>query len=97
MFSYGPGRNPPPNHLNIPQSINFYSFPFGNVVNANRAAKRVYIADPTEALTEDVLKKRFSEILKERGWKSDVPGDAVIEVGVDLENKFAYVEVRRST
>lgn len=95
MFTYGPGRNPPPNHLDIPQSINFYTFPFGSLVNANRAAKRVYIAEPTEALTADVLKKRFSEIMRERGWRSDVPGEAVLDAVVDLEHKFAYVDVGR--
>ncbi|MGG6498557.1 UNVERIFIED_CONTAM: hypothetical protein NY603_37085, partial [Bacteroidetes bacterium 56_B9] len=58
-------------------------------------AKRVYIADPTRMLSEDGLKRYFNETLKARGWKTEgVPGEAVKEVAIDMENKFAYVEFR---
>lgn len=95
LFTYGPGRNPAPTGLGIPNTVNFYTFPSTPQVNAVRAAKRVYIAEPTRMLSEDGLRRFFNDTLKARGWKSaEIPGEAVKDVTVDMENKFAFVEFR---
>lgn len=94
MFSYGPGRVPPPAHLGIPPALIAGSFAPGNVVNSVRQAKRVYIGEITDAHTQDVLKKHFTRLMRENNLQSaDMKGEVVQEVGVDEEKRFAFIEV----
>lgn len=94
LFTYGPGRNPAPTGLGIPNTVNFYTFPTPLQINAIRAAKRVYVADASRMLTEDGLRRYFNETLTKKGWKVDLPGEPVKEVVVDMEDKFAMIEFR---
>jgi splicing factor U2AF subunit len=94
MFSYGPGRVPPPAHLGIPPALIAGSFAPGNVVNSVRQAKRIYIGNITDAHTEEVLRNHFTKLMKENNLAAgDLGGDIVQEVGIDEEKRFAFIEV----
>lgn len=94
MFSYGPGRVPPPAHLGIPPAIIAGSFAPGNVVNSVRQAKRIYVGNITEAITEDLLRNHFTGLMmKNKLHAGDLGGDVIQEVGIDEERRFAFIEV----
>lgn len=94
MFTYGPGRVPPPAHLGIPPSVIAGSFPPGNVVNPMRQAKRLYIANVNDKMTEDTIKAFFNKQMREKGLgEQDQKGEPVVLTSLDLEKGYAFVEV----
>jgi splicing factor U2AF subunit len=94
MFSYGPGRIPPPIHLGLPQSLIAGSFPPGNVATVNpiRQAKRLYIGGITDSMTEEQLLEFFNKLMLDNKLGGE-PGDPINQVHINQEKSFAFLEV----
>jgi len=96
MFTYGPGRVPPPLHLGVPSALIAGSFPPSGVINPTRQGKRLYIGGLKDETTEDQLEKFFNDLMHEHKIAADMPGEPVTEVSINKEKSFAFVEVRGS-
>lgn len=95
MFTYGPGRVPPPLHLGVPSSLIAGSFPPSGVINPIRQSKRLYIGGIKDEMTEDELEKFFNDLMHEHLIAADMPGEPVTQVQINTEKSFAFCEVRR--
>jgi len=97
MFTYGPGRVPPPMHLGLAPSLIAGSFPPSDmamsIINPLRTAKRIYVGDVTEAITEEGLKEFFNKTMYDEKLASDLPGDPVAQTHRDVEKGYAWLEV----
>lgn len=96
MFTYGPGRIPPPQHLGIPAGVIAGSFPPSGL-NPMRQSKRIYIGNITDSMTEDQLLKHFNKLMHEKKLTAeDTPGDPIstCTVNINKEQNYAYFEVR---
>ena len=94
MFTYGPGRVPPPLHLGVPNTLIAGSFPPSGVVSSTQQSKRLYIAGFRDDTTEDHLKNFFNKTMKAKKIAVDMPGDPVQTVVINKEKEFAFIEVR---
>jgi splicing factor U2AF subunit len=95
MFTYGPGRIPPPAHLGLPDTLIKGSFTPGLVglITPARQAKRVYIGNVTSAMTEKDVEAFFEKMMRERSLASDRPGNVVELVQLNTEKLYGFVEV----
>lgn len=103
MFTYGPGRIPPPDHLGIPEQLILGSFPpsggsggTGHVqpLSSIRQAKRLYIGGFTEAMKDEDLLKFFNDLMKEKELANKgEAGEPITEASVNAEKAFAFLEV----
>ena len=93
MFTYGPGRVPPPLHLGVPSSLIAGSFPPSGVINPIRQSKRLYIGGIKDEMTEDELQEYFNKLMQEHKIAAEMPGEPVTQVQINLEKSFAFVEV----
>jgi splicing factor U2AF subunit len=99
MFTYGPGRIPPPAHLGVPEQLIVGSFPPSGdhdvqPLSSIRQAKRLYIGGFTEAMKNEDLLKFFNDLMKEKDLaKKDEAGDPITEASVNAEKAFAFLEV----
>lgn len=98
MFTYGPGRIPPPAHLGLPDTLIKGSFTPGLVglITPARQAKRVYIGNITSAMKESDIKAFFEKLMRERSLASDRPGNVVELVQLNTEKLYGFVEVSPS-
>lgn len=95
MFTYGPGRVPPPLHLGVPSSLIAGSFPPSGVINPVRQSKRLYIGGIKDEMTEDELLKFFNDLMHEHKIAADMPGEPIAEVQINIEKSFAFLEVSK--
>ncbi|EIW65769.1 hypothetical protein TREMEDRAFT_41238 [Tremella mesenterica DSM 1558] len=93
MFTYGPGRVPPPPELGIPSALIAGSFPPPGA-NGLRQAKRIYVGGITESMTDASLLEFFNTTMSERGFTLEIPGDPIGAVQVNHEKAFAFLEFR---
>lgn len=93
MFTYGPGRVPPPAHLGIPGSLIAGSFPPGNIVNPMRQSKRLYIGGVNDTMTEDAILKFFNKQMQENKLAAEMKGDSVVLAQLNIEKGYAFIEV----
>ncbi|KAK8844129.1 hypothetical protein IAR55_006923 [Kwoniella newhampshirensis] len=91
MFTYGPGRVPPPLHLGVPPSLVAGSFPPSNPV---RQTKRLYIGGINESITEQQIQDFFNKLMHENKLAVDMPGEPVAQCQINNEKSFAFVEFR---
>ncbi|RSH95126.1 hypothetical protein EHS25_000212 [Saitozyma podzolica] len=94
MFTYGPGRVPPPAHLGIPGSLIAGSFPPGNIVNPMRQSKRLYIGGVNDTMTEDAILKFFNKQMQENKLAAEMKGDSVVLAQLNIEKGYAFIEFR---
>ncbi|KAL1407528.1 hypothetical protein Q8F55_006961 [Vanrija albida] len=88
MFTYGPGRVPPPLHLGLPSSF------AAGMLNPLRQSKRVYIGNIDDTITEDQIKSHFNKLMIDNKIGSEEPGDPVQTVSVNAEKQYAFIEFR---
>lgn len=98
MFTYGPGRIPPPAHLGVPEQLIVGSFPpsGGSVqpLSSIRQAKRLYIGGFTEAMKDEDLLKFFNDLMKDKELANkEEEGEPITEASVNGEKAFAFLEV----
>lgn len=99
MFTYGPGRVPPPSHLGIPTGLIAGSFAPGigttqGTVAPARQTKRLYIGGITEQMTEEMLKEFFTKLMEEHKLLQEgEEGEVITEVQINLEKLYAFLEV----
>lgn len=96
MFTYGPGRIPPPAHLGLPETLIAGSFAPGavGIITPARQAKRLYIGGVTAEMKEDEIKAFFEKLMREKNLGSEKPGDVVELVALNTEKLYAFVEFR---
>ena len=96
MFTYGPGRVPPPAHLLQPMPANASPFSpdFIGFITPARRAKRVYIPNVTEETDKGDLRRTIEMFMHEKNLAADRPGDVVELVHVNKEKFYAVVEFR---
>ncbi|XP_051134015.1 splicing factor U2af large subunit A-like [Andrographis paniculata] len=61
---------------------------------ATRHARRVYVGGLPPLANEQTITRFFSHIMNAVGGNSSGPGDAVVNVYINHEKKFAFVEMR---
>jgi splicing factor U2AF subunit len=98
MFTYGPGRIPPPAHLGVPEQLIVGSFPPSDAsvqpLSSIRQAKRLYIGGFTEAMKDEQLLDFFNDLMKEKELANkDAEGLPITEASVNAEKAFAFLEV----
>jgi splicing factor U2AF subunit len=95
MFTYGPGRVPPPAHLGLPETLIAGSFAPGVVgrITPARQAKRLYISGVTEDMNEEDIKAFFEKLMHEKQLASQKPGEVVEKVSINKEKLYAWIEV----
>ena len=93
MFTYGPGRVPPPIHLGVPETLIAGSFPPSGVINPARQSKRLYIGGFKDDTTEEHLQDFFTKLMHEHKIAADMPGDVITQVSINKEKAFAFLEV----
>lgn len=95
MFTYGPGRIPPPAHLGLPETLIAGSFAPGavGIITPARQAKRLYIGGVTAEMKEEEIKAFFEKMMHEKKLASEKPGEVVELVALNKEKLYAFVEV----
>ncbi|KMZ61277.1 Splicing factor U2af large subunit B [Zostera marina] len=68
-------------------------FPFA-APNATRHARRVYVGGLPPMANEQTIATFFSQVMSAIGGNTSGPGDAVVNVYINHEKKFAFVEMR---
>uniref|UniRef100_A0A7I4EZU9 Splicing factor U2af large subunit n=1 Tax=Physcomitrium patens TaxID=3218 RepID=A0A7I4EZU9_PHYPA len=68
-------------------------FPFGGT-QATRHARRVYVGGLPPLANEQTIATYFSQVMAAVGGNTAGPGDAVVNVYINQEKKFAFVEMR---
>ena len=96
MFTYGPGRVPPPAHLGLPEAVVAGKFDVGMVghITPARQAKRLYISGVTEETQESELKAFIERLMHERQYASSKPGPVTEKCSVNRDKLYAWIEVR---
>ncbi|GFP96681.1 splicing factor u2af large subunit a [Phtheirospermum japonicum] len=70
-------------------------FPFQVMTQqATRFARRVYVGGLPPLANEQTITRFFSHVMNAVGGNSAGPGDAVVNVYINHEKKFAFVEMR---
>lgn len=95
MFTYGPGRVPPPAHLGLPATLVSGAFAPGavGIITPARQAKRLYFGNITSEAKEAELKAFFEKLMQERKLASQKPGEVVEMVAINQEKLYGFVEV----
>jgi len=95
MFTYGPGRVPPPAHLGLPATLVSGAFAPGavGIITPARQAKRLYFGNITSEAKEAELKAFFEKLMHERKLVSQKPGEVVEMVAINEEKLYGFVEV----
>ncbi|XP_058228605.1 splicing factor U2af large subunit B-like isoform X3 [Rhododendron vialii] len=95
------GTTPPvmfPNMFPLPTSQQFGALPIMPVQamtqQATRHARRVYVGGLPPSANEQSVATFFSHVMSAIGGNTAGPGDAVVNVYINHEKKFAFVEMR---
>lgn len=64
-----------------------------SIINPLRTAKRIYVGDVTESMTEEALKEFFNKTMYDEKLNSDQSGDPVANISRNLEKAYAWIEV----
>ncbi|KAI8553235.1 hypothetical protein RHMOL_Rhmol05G0000400 [Rhododendron molle] len=99
-----PGTTPPaipgmfPNMFPLPTGQQFGALPIMPVQamtqQATRHARRVYVGGLPPSANEQSVATFFSHVMSAIGGNTAGPGDAVVNVYINHEKKFAFVEMR---
>ncbi|KIR63993.1 splicing factor U2AF 65 kDa subunit [Cryptococcus bacillisporus CA1873] len=89
LFTYGPGRVPPPAHLGIPATFVAGAFPPSNPVRQNN---RLYIGGIKEDMQEKQIQDFFNNLMKEKGM-TDGKEDPVKQCQINNDRNFAFIEL----
>lgn len=89
LFTYGPGRVPPPAHLGIPATFVAGAFPPSNPVRQNN---RLYIGGIKEDMQEQQIQDFFNNLMKEKGM-ADGKEDPVKQCQINNDRNFAFIEL----
>ncbi|XWS29316.1 hypothetical protein CRYUN_Cryun24cG0018600 [Craigia yunnanensis] len=98
-----PGNNPAlpgvfPNMFPLTTGQQFGALPFMPVQamtqQATRHARRVYVGGLSPTANEQSIAIFFSQVMAAIGGNTAGPGDAVVNVYINHEKKFAFVEMR---
>lgn len=93
MFTYGPGRIPPPADLGIPQGLIAGSFPPGDLAtDTGRMQTRLYLGNISASMTQEGILEFFNALMHERGFAKE-EGDPITECAVNKEKAFASLDV----
>jgi splicing factor U2AF subunit len=79
MFTYGPGRVPPPLHLT------------NDRINPHRQTKRVYIGNLPEDVSDKRLREFYAQLL---GNKLHMDGEPITVFHLEKKKGYAYMELR---
>ncbi|XP_058215945.1 splicing factor U2af large subunit B isoform X1 [Rhododendron vialii] len=103
-FGQIPGTTPPaipgmfPNMFPLPTGQQFGALPIMPVQamtqQATRHARRVYVGGLPPSANEQSVATFFSHVMSAIGGNTAGPGDAVVNVYINHEKKFAFVEMR---
>nr|XP_018259382.1 splicing factor U2AF 65 kDa subunit [Kwoniella dejecticola CBS 10117]OBR81540.1 splicing factor U2AF 65 kDa subunit [Kwoniella dejecticola CBS 10117] len=93
MFTYGPGRVPPPASLGVPAQLMAGSFP---PANPQRQTKRLYIGNINDRMSESDIQAFFNKLMHEHKLAVEMPGEPVATCQINNEKNFAFVEFRTS-
>jgi splicing factor U2AF subunit len=63
-------------------------------MQATRHARRVYVGGLPPVANEQTIATYFSQVMAAVGANTAGPGDAVVNVYINQEKKFAFVEMR---
>ncbi|WWC72908.1 uncharacterized protein I206_106872 [Kwoniella pini CBS 10737] len=91
MFTYGPGRVPPPASLGVPAQLMAGSFP---PANPQRQTKRIYIGNINDRMSESEIQAFFNKLMHEHKLAVEMPGEPVATCQINNEKNFAFVEFR---
>lgn len=69
-------------------------FPFAGGTQATRHARRVYVGGLPLSANEQSVATFFSQVMAAIGGNTAGPGDAVVNVYINQEKRFAFVEMR---
>ncbi|CAM6041301.1 unnamed protein product [Sphagnum compactum] len=69
-------------------------FPFAGGTQATRHARRVYVGGLPPMTNEQSIATFFSKVMAAVGGNTAGPGDAVVNVYINQEKRFAFVEMR---
>ncbi|KAL2619869.1 hypothetical protein R1flu_000074 [Riccia fluitans] len=69
-------------------------FPFAGGTQATRHARRVYVGGLPPMANEQSVATFFSQVMAAVGGNTAGPGDAVVNVYINQEKRFAFVEMR---
>ncbi|CAK9215557.1 unnamed protein product [Sphagnum troendelagicum] len=69
-------------------------FPFAGGTQATRHARRVYVGGLPPMANEQSVATFFSQVMAAVGANTAGPGDAVVNVYINQEKRFAFVEMR---
>ncbi|KAJ7562568.1 hypothetical protein O6H91_03G074700 [Diphasiastrum complanatum] len=69
-------------------------FPFAGGTQATRHARRVYVGGLPPMANEQNVAAFFSQVMAAVGGNTAGPGDAVVNVYINQEKRFAFVEMR---
>lgn len=69
-------------------------FPFAGGTQATRHARRVYVGGLPPTANEQNVAAYFSQVMTAIGGNTAGPGDAVVNVYINQEKRFAFVEMR---
>lgn len=69
-------------------------FPFAGGTQATRHARRVYVGGLPPTANEQSVSTYFSQVMAAVGGNTAGPGDAVVNVYINQEKRFAFVEMR---
>ncbi|WVR08881.1 hypothetical protein IAU60_005940 [Kwoniella sp. DSM 27419] len=91
LFTYGPGRVPPPSHLGVPAQLMAGAFPPANPI---RQTKRLYVGGINESMTEQQIQDFFNKLMHDNKLAVEMPGEPVAQCQINNEKNFAFVEFR---
>jgi hypothetical protein len=66
-------------------------------MQATRHARRVYVGGLPPMANEQSVATFFSQVMAAVGANTAGPGDAVVNVYINQEKRFAFVELRRTS
>ncbi|WWC91001.1 uncharacterized protein L201_005940 [Kwoniella dendrophila CBS 6074] len=91
MFTYGPGRVPPPASLGVPNQLMAGSFP---PANPTRQTKRLYVGGINDRMSEQDIQGFFDKLMIEHKLAVDMPGNPTTTCQINNEKNFAFIEFR---
>ncbi|ESQ50591.1 hypothetical protein EUTSA_v10022618mg [Eutrema salsugineum] len=93
-----PGAGMFPNMYPLPTGQTFSGLPMMPIQamtqQATRHARRVYVGGLSPSANEQSVATFFSQVMAAVGGNTAGPGDAVVNVYINYEKKFAFVEMR---
>lgn len=94
MFTYGPGRVPPPAHLGIPTGLIAGSFPPGGVIqNRFGDPKRLHVTGFKEDTTDQQLLEFFNGLMNERQLVDSSRGEPIEKCQIASDKTHAFLDV----